>query len=388
LSCLRIVAAICCLSCHRRVLQPTPYCSICGQRLLPAVAAESPYADSIVGIPRFLVLGPEVAQDLETGLYWQRGGAAKPLSHWQAPTYIEELNRGAWGGRRDWRVPTLPELASLFTREKSDQGLFIDPVFDSRLPFCWSATESPAGGAYGALFFPGSIQAQSREMRAFVRAVAGAGRNLPDIQPSAELLARGRKLLLHHGDRRVPKRAEVESFLRDGGLFSEVVLADGLQLYFLPTEEFLRGLIRLFRYLGVSRVVEVGAGEGFLAAALAQRGFPIVATDLEAIAGAPYGVPVHRAGHLDAVAAFRPELVFWCWPPLGSRAPQELVLAPGLRYYLDVGDGGFAAGTPGLAARFGGRYLHGLSRLGYTRLDAGPFRHNRCFLFRIGGGGK
>jgi hypothetical protein len=174
----------------------------------------------------------------------------------------------------------------------------------------------------------------------------------------------------------------VEGFLRDGGFFSEVALADGLQLYFLPTEEFITALIRLFRHLGVKRVVEVGAGEGFVAGALAAQGFPVTATDLEAVPGSPYGAPVHRAGHLEAVAAFQPELAFWCWPPFNSRAPGELIRAPGLKYYLDVGDGGFAAGAPGLVAQFRGRYLHGLSRLGYTRLDWGPFRHNRCFLFR------
>jgi len=364
------------------VLQPSPYCSLCGQRLLPAAAAQPPFADAPADASRFLLLSRGTVQDRETGLYWQRGGAPNPLRHREAPAYLESLNRAAWGGRQDWRLPALPELSSLFTREKSSQGLYLDPLFDSRLPFCWSATESPAGGAYGVLFYPGSIQAQKREMRAFVRAVAGEGRGLPDFHPSPELLARGRKLLLHNGSRRLPRRAEVEGFLRDGGFFSEAALADGLQLYFLPTAEFITALIRLFRHLGVKRVLEVGAGEGLVAGALAARGFPVAATDLEAVPGTPYGVPVHRAGHLDAVAAFQPELAFWCWPPFNSRAPRELLRAPGLKYYLDVGDGGFAAGAPGLVPHFGGRYLHGLSQLGYTRLDAGPFRHNRCFLFR------
>jgi hypothetical protein len=327
-----------------------------------------------------------MVQDRETGLFWQRGGAPGPLSHWESPGYIEELNRRSWGGRNDWRLPALQELMSLLTRKKSAQGLYLDPVFDGRLPFCWSASESRAGGAYGVLFYPGSIQAQNRERRGFVKAVAGEGRGLPEFQSSPELLARGRELLLSRGRRRLPRRVEVEGFLGDGGFFSEVALADGLQLYFLPTEEFIAALIRLFRHLGVKRVVEVGAGEGFVAGAMAAHGFPVTATDLEAVPGSPYGVPVHRTSHLEAVAAFQPELAFWCWPPFNSRAPWELLRAPGLKYYLDVGDGGFAAGAPGLAARFGGRYLHGLSPLGYTRLDAGPFRHNRCFLFQGFGG--
>lgn len=328
-----------------------------------------------------------MALDQETGLCWQRSGSAQPFSQRAAPAYVEELNRQAWGGRRDWRLPFLPELITLFSREKSALGLYIDPVFDSRQPFCWSATASPAGGAYGVLFFPGSIQVQDRDQRAFIRAVAGESPNLPGYSPSPGLIAQGREILFSRGRRRVPSRHAVEDFLQQGGVFSEVALAAQAQLYFLPTAEFLQALIRLFRHLGVKRVLEVGAGEGFLAGALAAQGFQVRATDLEAVPGAPYGVQVQRAGHLEAVARFQPELAFWCWPPLGSRAPQELLQAPGLKYYLDVGDGGCATGLPNLVPQFRGRYLHTLSRLGFTRLDWGPFRHNRCFLFRgINGG--
>jgi hypothetical protein len=378
---------ICCLSCHRRTLQSGPYCSLCGQRLGPATLTGIPASQTAATV-RFLPLGAEMVQDQETGLCWQRSGSTKPLSQREAPAYMEELNRQAWGGRKDWRLPTLPELISLFTRAKNAQGLYIDPVFDSRQPFCWSATASPAGGAYGVLFFPGSVQVQSRDQRAFLRAAAGKSQNLPDFSSSQALIEKGREILFSRGRRRVPSRREVEDFLQDGGVFSEVALAARTQLYFLPTAEFLRALISLFRHLGVKRVLEVGAGEGFMAGALAERGFQVMATDLEARSAAPYGLPVHRTSHLQAVAAWRPELAFWCWPPLASRAPQELLQASGLKYYLDVGNGGSATGSPNLVPQFRGRYLHTLSRLGYTRLDWGPFRHNRCFLFRgVGAGG-
>lgn len=322
-----------------------------------------------------------MALDQETGLCWQRSGSAQPFSQRAAPAYVEEPNRQAWGGRRDWRLPHLAELISLFTREKCALGLYIDPVFDSRQPFCWSATASPAEGAYGVLFFPGSVQVQDRDQRAFIRAVADESPNLPGYSSSSALMAQGREILFSRGRRRVPSWREVADFLQQGGVFSEVALTAQAQLYFLPTAEFLRALIGLFRHLGVKRVLEVGAGEGFLAGALAAQGFQVRATDLEAVPGAPYGAQVQRAGHLEAAARFQPELAFWCWPPLGSRAPQELLQAPSLKYYLDVGDGGCATGLPNLVPQFQGRYLHTLSRLGFTRLDWGPFRHNRCFLF-------
>jgi len=373
------VAAICCLSCHRRALPASFYCPICGQRVWPATGTPAGQPGATA---RFRPLGAEIVQDQKTGLCWQRSGSGKPLSQRAAPAYVEELNRQAWGGRRDWRLPALSELISLFTPEKSFQGLYIDPVFDPRQPFCWSATASPAGGAYGVLFFPGSVQVQDLDQRAFIRAVAGERQSLPDFSSSPELMEKGRRIFFSRGRRRVPSRGEVEDFLQEGGVISEVALMERTQLYFLPTEEFLQAFIRLCRLLGVKRVLEVGAGEGFMAGALAARGLQVMATDLEAIPAAPYGAPVYRAGHLEAVAAWQPELAFWCWPPLGSQAPRELLLAPGLQYYLDVGDGGCAAGTPNLAPQFQGRYLHVLSRLGYTRLDWGPFRHNRCFLFR------
>jgi hypothetical protein len=327
-----------------------------------------------------------VVRDRETGLIWQAGGSPKPLAQDAAGSYLDALNRQGWGGRRDWRLPSLPELASLLTSGKSPRGLYLAPVFEARQSLCWSATLSSAGGAYGVLFYPGTIQAQDRQRPAYIRAVAGECRGrLPAFQTAAAMVRRGRDLLFHEGRRRVPRKGDLESFLNDAGLLSDVILG-GQQFYFLPTEEFFQALIRLFRHLKVTRVVEVGAWEGFMAAALGERGFPVVATDLEPpCCDWPYGVQVLAASHLEAVRLFQPELVFWCWPPMGSRAPAEILAAPGLRYYLEVGDGGCATGSHDLAPRFRGRYLQSLSHLGYTRLDVGPYRHNRVFLYKAGG---
>ncbi len=378
-------AAFCCRSCRRRAPQTTPYCSRCSQRLLTSrTSGGVAEADAAA---RFLPAAPGVMHDRGTGLYWQQSGSPQPLSHHQAAAYIAYLNRHSWGGRRDWRLPSLPELAGLLTPEKTLEGLHLSAVFDSRQRFCWSASLSPTGrGAYGVMFDPGAILAKSTDHRAFIRAVAGdAATPLPYSLPTPELTRRGRELLFSGGRRRVPRRREMEDFLAAGGLFSEVVLSGGPQLYFLPTEEFLLGLIRLFRHLGVSNVVEVGAGDGLVAAALRERGFPVTATDLQGRGGSAYGVPVYRADHRRAVEEFGPELVFWCWPPYGCRDPEDLIRSPRLQYYLDVGDGGRGTGTAQLAPGFGGRYLATLSGLGYTWLDAGPFRHNRCFLFKAAG---
>ncbi len=378
----------CCPGCRRRLPQVTPYCANCGQRLVRPEITGKIGDEALAVSPGFHAAGPGVVRDGRTELLWQQGGSLQPLSHRQAMAYAEHLNGQGWGGRQDWRLPALPELAGLLTQEKSFQGIYLDPIFDGRQRFCWSASPSPAGGAYGVLFYPGSILAQPRAQAAYCRAVAGHCQDpLSGFAPaSPELLQRGRDLLFEGDRRKVPWRREMEGFLQDGGFLSDVVLAAGVQLYFLPSQEFLQALIRLFRRLGVSRVVEIGAWEGFVAEALRRRGFPVVATDLSAEPGpGRYGAKVYRASHLEALESFRPELAFWCWPPLRSRAPEELIRSRSLKFYLEVGDGGFAASAPGLASRFRGRYLSTLSRLGFTRLDVGSYRHNRCFLFKAGG---
>ncbi|MFA5110503.1 MAG: DUF1566 domain-containing protein [Desulfobaccales bacterium] len=379
----------CCLSCRRRLPQATPYCSACGQRLWPPEIPEGPEICRTAGSPRFALTDPGVVCDRETGLIWQQGGSPQPLPQEMAGPYLDGLNRGNWGGRRDWRLPSLPELASLLTKEKSIQGLYLPLIFSGRQRICWTATLSPAGGAYGVLFYPGSIQAQEKSRPAYIRGVAGSSRGtLPQFPASLELARRGRDLLFEEGRRRVPRKRDLEEFLKAGGMLSEVVLGGSQQFYFLPTEEFFQALIRLFRRLKVTRVVEVGAWEGFVAAALTERGFPVVATDLEPpCCSRPYGVRVFQADHRQALAAFRPDLVFWCWPPMGSPAPAEILSIPGVKYYLEVGDGGCVTGSFDLVPRFRGRYLKTLSELGYTMLDVGPYRHNRVFLFKGAGGG-
>jgi hypothetical protein len=375
-------APACCLSCRRRFPQTTPYCSVCGQRLLPPQITEDL---CVPGSGRFELLVPGVVQDGQTGLIWQQSGTPQPVAHNLAPSYLQALNSQTWGGRRDWRLPTLAELASLLTTRKTVQGLYLDAIFNSRQRYCWSATLSPAGGAYGVLFYPGSILAQPLTSAAYFRAVAGKSPlPLKEMGASRDILWQGRDLLMSGCcQRRVPAAGELEDYLRRGGYFSDVFLETGSQLYFLPTWEFLKAMVRLFRHLGVTRVVEVGAGDGLVAGALGQLGFPAVATDIDPRPN-PYGVTVQAADHLEAVRRFKPQLVFWCWPPLGSEAPEDLIRCPDLRFYLEVGDGGFAAGAPGLAPRYRGRYLATLSALGYSRLDAGNFRHNRGFLFKAG----
>lgn len=74
--------------------------------------------------------------DRATGLMWEKSGSPF-LSNRRAKNYIEQLNDRRFAGHSDWRMPTVEELASLLA-PKSNNGVHLDPLFDSRQTLCWT----------------------------------------------------------------------------------------------------------------------------------------------------------------------------------------------------------------------------------------------------------
>ncbi|MDM8551928.1 DUF1566 domain-containing protein, partial [Desulfobacterales bacterium HSG2] len=108
--------------------------------------------------------------DRMTGLMWQQSGANNYMNYEKAQAYIDKLNRERFAGYSDWRLPTLEELMSLMEREKVN-GLYIDPVFDRKQRYCWSADKRPSGSAWSAAFSNGYAYWHNLEYNDYVRAV-------------------------------------------------------------------------------------------------------------------------------------------------------------------------------------------------------------------------
>lgn len=81
--------------------------------------------------------------DRATNLMWQQAGSSKRIrggvDEDGPQRHIDQLNAQQVGGFSDWRLPTVEELASLLESIGSNNGLFIDVVFDSTQWSCWSA---------------------------------------------------------------------------------------------------------------------------------------------------------------------------------------------------------------------------------------------------------
>lgn len=182
-------------------------------------------------------------------------------------------------------------------------------------------------------------------------------------------------------------------------------------LYLLPTRRFVHQLGKTIAELGVTRVLEVAAGDGFLARSLRAshastsgraRTLEITASDSGAwsdpgarmsereqreharvsVPGLTLGSDVVRLGARAAIARFSPELVLCSWLPPGHRLLDSLIRA-NVRYVLEVGAGSGVTASA-YCWRFAHEFLEGpLEQSARCRLDLRPRTalHSRVTLY-------
>jgi len=83
--------------------------------------------------------GGKVVVDYVTNLIWQQSGSEKRMGWSDAQNYITELNNEGLAGYQDWRLPTLEEAMSLVEVEQRNGYLHVNPMFNSKQPWIWTA---------------------------------------------------------------------------------------------------------------------------------------------------------------------------------------------------------------------------------------------------------
>ncbi|GAK56257.1 hypothetical protein U27_03219 [Candidatus Vecturithrix granuli] len=114
-----------------------------------------------------------VIVDKATNLMWPQVGSEERLTWMEAKDYVEHLNTTEFAGYRDWRLPTIEELASLLEFRKSPlQTLYLDPLFDQTQAICWSADIlDSAANVWFVYFAHGYVSHTDADSRLYVRAV-------------------------------------------------------------------------------------------------------------------------------------------------------------------------------------------------------------------------
>ena len=113
----------------------------------------------------------ELIMDRATGRMWQKAGAEGYVTYEEAKAYIDELNQQKFAGYDDWRLPTIPELASLVEKDKQENGMYLSPLFDTTQFWCWSADVTIPKIAWLVDFKHGTVNAALRSYYNYVRAV-------------------------------------------------------------------------------------------------------------------------------------------------------------------------------------------------------------------------
>jgi hypothetical protein len=165
-----------------------------------------------------------------------------------------------------------------------------------------------------------------------------------------------------------------------------MALSQATGIYFFPSREWVPVLMGYLKLLGVNRLLEAGAGRGYLTAALAPlsatAGIRFRAVDQgqgEFVSGLPVYAGVERGEALAAIMEFRPEVVLFAWPPPGqSVAP--ICQAPFLHYLIVIGEaGGGASGARANWQTMPHRVSPVLSRYGRGR--TGSQRHRVTIFY-------
>ena len=107
------------------------------------------------------IKGDKIVIDFACSLMWQQGGSTEAMKYENAKEWLEKLNKKGFAGFHDWRLPTLEEAMSLMESKKKSRNLHIDPAFDKRQQWIWTADRVAgvrlklawvvdfAGGCYG-----------------------------------------------------------------------------------------------------------------------------------------------------------------------------------------------------------------------------------------------
>lgn len=126
---------------------------------------------------QFVFPNEKTLSDETTGLTWQKSGSGYARTWRKAHLYIQQLNEEAYGGIRNWRLPTIDELISLLKPSAQGSTLCIETAFDPTQKWIWSVDRRSYVSAYYVDIELGFVGWQDFSAPFYVRAVSRSDEN-------------------------------------------------------------------------------------------------------------------------------------------------------------------------------------------------------------------
>ncbi len=117
------------------------------------------------------VHGDKIVIDHATGRRWQQAGSDTEMTFEAARQFVNDLNARGFAGHNDWRLPTLQEASSLIEARKNESGLHIDPIFDNKQKWIWTADKESASQVWLVNFLVGFSGSFHPDYTIYVRCV-------------------------------------------------------------------------------------------------------------------------------------------------------------------------------------------------------------------------
>ncbi len=118
-----------------------------------------------------IVHGDKIVIDHVTGLMWQHAGSDTEMTFKETKQFVNDLNTRGFAGHNDWRLPTVQEALSLMKGRKNERGLYIDPIFNNKQQWIWTADQEFASQAQLVNFLFGFSGSFHPDYTIYVRCV-------------------------------------------------------------------------------------------------------------------------------------------------------------------------------------------------------------------------